>query len=159
MQYVDSWIVQGLGSTVCVGPWFPVSTVVLFAPFLTFLESVSPGNEEFQQTATWLRTYKPRRGCRYNSSRIVQGRWNELISWTRLSSSSSSARCSRGIRWRLHFSALRRSAAACYAASSATSPALLELRADENLLWNILSDAYRPLTMNSERTSEDGMRE
>ena len=31
----------GLGSTVRVVPWFPVSTVVLFAPFLTYLESVS----------------------------------------------------------------------------------------------------------------------
>ena len=32
----------GLGSTVRVGPRFPVSTVALFLPFPTYLESVSP---------------------------------------------------------------------------------------------------------------------
>ena len=41
-QVLDGSFVPGLGSTVRVGPWFPVSTVALFAPFLTYLESVSP---------------------------------------------------------------------------------------------------------------------
>ena len=40
--FLDSWFVPGLGSTVRVGPWFPVSTVALFLPFPTYLESVSP---------------------------------------------------------------------------------------------------------------------